>query len=95
MTERTSRKAAPLSSFRAPPGLYLHVPFCSRFCPFCPYNKTVYEKERVERYFRAVSEEASALLAEATTPLGSLYIGGGTPTLCLSELEALLPTLPI
>ncbi|MCF7913240.1 MAG: hypothetical protein K9M99_11970 [Candidatus Cloacimonetes bacterium] len=24
-------------------GLYLHIPFCQQICPYCPYNKEVYD----------------------------------------------------
>ena len=26
-------------------GLYLHIPFCRQICPYCPYNKELYDPE--------------------------------------------------
>ena len=68
------------------PGLYLHVPFCEYICPFCPYNKVLYNKDLVESYFAALEQELGWYLADIGGSVPSLYIGGGTPTLCLAEL---------
>lgn len=35
-------------------GLYLHIPFCRQICPYCPYNKQLYDAEVAQRYTRAV-----------------------------------------
>ena len=82
-----------LTGYPEPPGLYLHVPFCSSICPFCPYNKVRYRADLVGRYFTALEREADLYAAAATAPFGSIYIGGGTPTLCLDELENVLARL--
>ncbi len=37
-----------------PLGTYVHVPFCARVCPFCPYNKVVPRVGQPERYFEAL-----------------------------------------
>ena len=79
-----------LAGFPEPPGLYLHVPFCTSICPFCPYNKVRYDAPLVERYFAALGRELDLYGAAATEPFGSIYIGGGTPTLCLDQLADLL-----
>ncbi len=76
-------------------GLYVHVPFCTTICPFCPYNKVRFEASRVGPYFQALAREA-ALHAEAhPQPFGSLYVGGGTPTLCLDALAPVLEGLAV
>jgi coproporphyrinogen III oxidase-like Fe-S oxidoreductase len=65
-------------------GLYLHIPFCRQICPYCPYNKEIYEPETAERYVRAVKKEIdfyAGLLGDK--PLTTFYIGGGTPTTML------------
>ena len=79
-----------LGGFPESPGLYLHVPFCTHICPFCPYNKVRYETDLVRRYFTALGREADLYASAANAPFGSVYIGGGTPTLCLDELADLL-----
>jgi oxygen-independent coproporphyrinogen-3 oxidase len=93
----TARLAARklLGSFLDRPGAYLHVPFCERPCPFCPYNKVRYETARARRYFTALREEVEAFAGAAETPFSSLYVGGGTPSLCLDELGEILPRLAV
>ncbi len=65
-------------------GLYLHIPFCKQICPYCPYNKEIYQSEVAEMYTRAIKKEIdfySGLLGDK--PVTSFYIGGGTPTTML------------
>lgn len=73
-------------------GLYLHIPFCKRICPYCPYNKEVYQRDVAEMYARAVKKEIdfySDLVGDK--PVTSFYIGGGTPTTMLySGLDEIL-----
>jgi len=74
------RKFLDISEF----GLYLHIPFCRQICPYCPYNKEIYNSEAAERYTSAVKKEIdfySGLLGNK--PVTSFYIGGGTPTTML------------
>jgi len=79
-----------VAGFPEPPGLYLHVPFCTSICPFCPYNKVRFDAHLAERYLSALRRELDLYAAAATAPFGSIYIGGGTPTLCLDQLAELL-----
>jgi oxygen-independent coproporphyrinogen-3 oxidase len=81
--------------YSSPPGLYLHVPFCRTICPFCPYNKVLYGSERAGSYFESLGREVSMYLAAFEGAFPSLYVGGGTPTLCLSQLGQVMQHLPI
>ena len=38
-------------------GLYVHIPFCRSLCAFCPYCKTVYDKDKCDRYIDALLKE--------------------------------------
>ena len=71
--------------------LYLHVPFCSNFCPYCPYTKVPYKQSLVEPYTIAALAEVD-WWADRVGPIevSSIYIGGGTPTLALSSVEQVL-----
>lgn len=65
-------------------GLYLHIPFCRQICPYCPYNKEIYDLEVARSYTKAVKKEIdiySGLVGDR--PVSSFYIGGGTPTTML------------
>jgi len=84
-----------MDSFRGQPGLYLHVPFCESICPFCPYNKMLYDQTLAGSYFVALEREIDWYTKCTRKPFTSLYIGGGTPTLCLDELARLLARLDI
>jgi coproporphyrinogen III oxidase-like Fe-S oxidoreductase len=67
-------------------GLYLHIPFCEQICPYCPYNKTIYDRELASRYARAIVQEIDCYAGIAgNKPVTSFYIGGGTPTTMLDN----------
>jgi coproporphyrinogen III oxidase-like Fe-S oxidoreductase len=67
-------------------GIYLHIPFCSRICPYCPYNKEVYSEETCLNYVQAVIKEIDIFAPVLKdTPVTSFYIGGGTPTTMLGK----------
>jgi coproporphyrinogen III oxidase-like Fe-S oxidoreductase len=65
-------------------GLYIHIPFCRQICPYCPYNKEIFQSEVADRYSKAVIEEID-IYSEmiGRKPITSLYVGGGTPTTML------------
>ena len=76
-------------------GLYLHIPFCNQICPYCPYNKEVFQPELAKRYIQSVIREVehyASLLDDK--PVSSFYIGGGTPTTLLGKgIDKLLNTI--
>jgi oxygen-independent coproporphyrinogen-3 oxidase len=87
--ERPSQSWTPLPVERT--SLYLHVPFCRHFCPYCPYNKVPYRESLLEPYTRAAIAEVN-WWANALGPaeITSIYIGGGTPTLALDSVASVL-----
>ncbi len=64
------------------PGLYVHVPFCTRACPYCDFDFEVGRgaklAARAELYFAALGRELEARAA-GTRPR-TVYVGGGTPS---------------
>ena len=87
-----------VSMIDAEVGAYVHVPFCTRICPFCPYNKVVPHPGQPTAYFAALAQEVQAYVGAGAAGTGgftSLYIGGGTPTLFPDELADLLAHIPV
>lgn len=88
-----------VGSFDGPVGAYVHVPFCERICPFCPYNKVRAERDLARRYFAALRREVDWYVAEHEAvrgePFTSLYVGGGTPTLYPDELADVIARIPV
>lgn len=76
-------------------GLYVHIPFCSSICSFCPYCKTLYTKEACDRYLDALLQEIHLVGKQAPEKkrITSLYFGGGTPALAADRLKEIVDTL--
>ena len=60
-------------------GLYIHVPFCGRVCPYCDFAVTTGGREKQQRYVDCLLSEM-ALYSEDSWRFDSVYFGGGTPS---------------
>ncbi|MEM1020112.1 MAG: radical SAM family heme chaperone HemW [Pseudomonadota bacterium] len=70
-------------------GLYIHWPFCVSKCPYCDFNSHVRETVPETRYRDAlVTEIRTAGVRAGHPPLGSIFFGGGTPSLMDAETVA-------
>lgn len=67
--------------------LYMHVPFCTKLCPYCSFNRFPFSEKRAVPYFESMRTEMR-MLADLGYDFDSVYIGGGTPTVMIDELCA-------
>jgi oxygen-independent coproporphyrinogen-3 oxidase len=80
-------------------GLYIHVPFCARRCPYCDFAIQVGASAAFQdNYVVALERELRAVLrsdeARVLAPLSSIFFGGGTPTaLSARTLRVLLQSV--
>lgn len=65
--------------------LYIHIPFCTMFCPYCSFNKFTYTKEAAVLYYRHLREEILHVKSLGYD-FNYLVIGGGTPLIDEEEL---------
>lgn len=67
-------------------GLYLHIPFCERKCPYCDFNTYAGMEASFQPTVDALCaemEQWADLLAERTVK--TVFLGGGTPTVLQDE----------
>ena len=76
-------------------GLYVHIPFCKSICTFCPYCKTVYNKELCDRYIDALIREIHKVGGQykGKKETTSLYFGGGTPALIADRIGEIIEAI--
>lgn len=60
-------------------GVYIHVPFCQRKCPYCDFYSVAASEEKKSLYVKAVINAIE--LFEGDFTADTLYFGGGTPSL--------------
>lgn len=72
-------------------GIYVHVPFCRRRCPYCDFAVVVSARPPHEEYLDALFAEWEARRAEIEgRRVRTLYFGGGTPSAWGAEPTARL-----
>ena len=76
----------------APLGIYLHVPFCGRKCPYCDFYSAPASVSQMDLYTETTLRRLEAY-REKRLFADTLYFGGGTPNLLGSErLSRLIKT---
>jgi len=74
-------------------GIYIHIPFCKKACTYCDFHFTTslkYADEMVD----AICKEIRLKKHRITDQIGSIYFGGGTPSVLSSAaLEKIFNTL--
>jgi len=81
------------------PGLYVHLPWCVRKCPYCDFNSHPLQDETSRTaYTGALLKEWAYRAADFSEQprFSSVFFGGGTPSLFEPEsFAALLEVLPL
>src|SRR5271165_6396550 len=78
-------------------GLYISVPFCRTKCTYCNFASDVFSRAVFERYVERVGhdikragETAEQMGGAFLSPVDSIFLGGGTPTILdITQLEGL------
>ncbi|GCE91483.1 coproporphyrinogen III oxidase [Komagataeibacter diospyri] len=84
----------PASSMAEPLALYVHWPFCLSKCPYCDFNSHVRDEIPRARFGAALRRELAheaARMGDSRSErptIGSIFFGGGTPSLMAPETVA-------
>ena len=73
-------------------GIYIHVPFCSRFCNYCDFY-SVKQTGRIGAYIESLLceiEQRRDFFVKCNAVPTTLYIGGGTPSLLSPDQISLI-----
>ena len=73
-------------------GLYIHIPWCVKKCPYCDFNSHELRQNLDEKnYINALIEDFEKDVSTyPKTKIDSIFIGGGTPSLFSAESYATL-----
>ncbi|MHC4090801.1 MAG: radical SAM family heme chaperone HemW [Planctomycetota bacterium] len=75
-------------------GLYVHVPFCTTKCGYCDFYSLPHGGRNTSRVVECLLAELTGRLHEPQGPVGTIFLGGGTPTVLPAiELAHLLQPL--
>lgn len=69
-------------------GLYIHVPYCTKICPYCDFNTYATRQVPEADYIGSLITEVELLAAEHDLyekEISSIFYGGGTPSLLSCE----------
>jgi coproporphyrinogen III oxidase-like Fe-S oxidoreductase len=87
---------SPINSRILRPGeqlsLYIHIPFCRSLCPFCCFNRYLFNADRAHAYFAQLRHELDLYIQRGFT-FSDFYFGGGTPTILMNELLSFIAYL--
>lgn len=80
------------SGLNANISLYIHIPFCRSLCPFCCFNRYLFNEDKARTYFVSLKKEIDLYIQRGFT-FSEFYFGGGTPTILMDELVSLIDYL--
>jgi oxygen-independent coproporphyrinogen-3 oxidase len=69
-------------------GLYIHIPFCERKCPYCDFNSYAGLDALHVPYIEALTSEMAWLAQRGDWQANTVFVGGGTPTVLPLSLLA-------
>ena len=74
-------------------GIYIHIPFCKKACTYCDFHFSTSFKY-VDEMTDAICTEIRLKKDRITEQIGSIYFGGGTPSvLSAASLQKIFDTL--
>ncbi len=93
--EHVEAKRRAGSASAEPLGLYVHIPFCEKKCPYCDFNTYAKLDNLFQSYVDALCVELEMWAARVSgRTIHTIFIGGGTPTvLTLSQLAQIFETI--
>ena len=62
-------------------GVYIHIPFCRRKCPYCDFYSIGYSDEKADIYIENLCRAVGYFSEKIGTKADTLYLGGGTPSI--------------
>lgn len=65
--------------------LYIHIPFCHTFCPYCSFHKFKYDEQIAKEYFKHLRAEMRKVKEDGFV-FDTIYVGGGTTLINEDEL---------
>ncbi len=76
-------------------GLYLHIPFCERRCTYCDFYSNVSDDETRQAYVDMLCSEIEGTAKRfSDAEIGTIYVGGGTPSLLtMEQLDRIFSTV--
>jgi putative oxygen-independent coproporphyrinogen III oxidase len=80
MTSVLSERRRSVADLAPAFGIYVHIPFCATRCPYCDFNTYIGLEDLAPAYCSALIEEAETWAQRVLPPAGSIFFGGGTPT---------------
>ena len=61
-------------------GIYIHIPFCKKACHYCNFHFST-QLKYIDQFTKAIIQEIEIQKNYLSTPIETLYFGGGTPSL--------------
>lgn len=63
----------------------MHIPFCRSKCPYCDFYSLKADESVKEQYVNVLKNRITAEMSALSCKVGTLYIGGGTPSVLGAE----------
>ncbi len=83
MRARRFEPSAPQPGEPPRPGLYVHVPFCARVCPYCDFAVRRDDVALRETFVESLAGEIRTW--ECDVAFETVYLGGGTPSILSAD----------